>query len=162
MGEARDRLKRLKRLQDVQKQRHRLEEWKLARLRQEENGLRKAQEEVLDALNADHPLHGLFLAGLGARVGSLGRAIAGKQRAGARQAVATLEQGRRQEVAEKFVRRARRDADEEDRRTDFLDYLDRHLAQTGEEALPAGTARACGDVDAGIAQPHKPGVSAGF
>ena len=162
MGEARERLMRLKRLQEVQKQRHRLEEWKLARLRQEENGLRKAQEEVLDALNADHPLHGLFLAGLGARVGSLGRAIAGKQRAGARQAVATLEQGRRHEVAEKFVRRARRDADEEERRTDFLDYLDRHLAQPGEEPQAAGTAPASGDAPDGSAITRKPGVSAGL
>ena len=133
MGEARERLRRLKRLQEVQKQRHRLEEWKLARLRQEENGLRKAQEDVLDALNADHPLHGLFLAGLGARVGSLGRAIAEKQRAGARQAVATLEQGRRRDVADKFVRRARKDVDEEERREDFLDYLDRHLSGEGGE-----------------------------
>lgn len=162
MGEARERMRRLKRLREVQKQRHRLEEWKLARLRQEENGLRRAQEEVLDALNADHPLHGLFLAGLGARVGSLGRAIAGKQRAGAQQALKTLEQGRRREVAEKFVRRARREVEEEDRRNDFLDYLDRHLAQTGEEAQSAGTAPTGEDIDAGIAQPHKPGVSAGL
>jgi len=162
VGEAGERLRRLKRLQDVQKQRHRLEEWKLARLRQEENGLRKAQEEVLDALNADHPLHGLFLAGLGARVGSLGRAISAKQRAGAQQAVKTLEQGRRQDVAEKFVRRARRDADEEERRTDFLDYLDRHLAQTGEEPSLAAPAPASGDAPDGNASVRKPGVSAGL
>ncbi len=156
MGEARERLRRLERLREVQKQRHRLEEWKLARLRQEESGLRKAQEEVLDALNADHPLHGLFLAGLGARVSSLGRAIAGKQRASAQQAVKTLEQGRRHEVADKFVHRARRDVEEEDRRNDFLDYLDRHLAERSGEAHESGAA------DTGIVGMRKPGVSAGL
>lgn len=138
MAEAREHYRRLKRLQAVQKQRHRLEEWKLARLRQEENGLRKAQENVLDALNADHPLHGLFLAGLGARVGSLGRAIAEKQRAGARQAVTTLEQGRRCEVADKFVRRAGKSLDEEERRADFLDYLDRYPGQAIDDSAGEG------------------------
>ena len=60
------------------------------------------------------PCTGCFLAGLG----GAGRQSGGRchlretARGRAKQAVKTLEQGRRQDVAEKFVRRARRDADE--------------------------------------------------
>ncbi|MCG6121766.1 MAG: hypothetical protein MEP57_03530 [Microvirga sp.] len=131
MSERRDRLKSLKRIEAVQKQRHRLEEWRMVRARAEEADLRAAQKAVLDALNADHPLHGLFLAGLGNRVGALGRAVEEAERRSARQSALALEQARRLEVAEKFVREAGRDVGEEERREAFLDYLDQFAPGDG-------------------------------
>lgn len=131
MSERRDRLKSLKRIQAVQKQRHRMEEWRMVRARAEATELRAAQEAVLDALNADHPLHGMFLAALGARVGALGRAIGEADKRAARQGALALEQARRLKTAEKFVREAARDVDEEERREAFFDYLDQFAPGEG-------------------------------
>ncbi|TVR07737.1 MAG: hypothetical protein EA385_12005 [Salinarimonadaceae bacterium] len=131
MSERRDRLKSLKRIKAVQKQRHRMEEWRMVRARAQEADLRAAQEAVLDALNAEHPLHGMFLAGLGNRVGALGRAIEEAGLRSARQGALALEQARRLKVAEKFVREARREVEEEERREAFFDYLDQFAPGDG-------------------------------
>ncbi|HSP25419.1 MAG TPA: hypothetical protein VLQ65_09600 [Saliniramus sp.] len=131
MSQAREHLKSLQRIKTVQKQRHRMEEWRLVRLSQEEQQLREAQTALLDALNSEHPLHGLFLPTLGRRVGALGREIEATEANRKQQAGKTLEQARRLKVAEKFVRSAERGVDEEERRESFYDYLDRHLDDDG-------------------------------
>jgi CRISPR/Cas system-associated endonuclease Cas1 len=131
MSQAREHLKSLQRIKSVQKQRHRMEEWRLVRLSHEEQGLRETQTALLDALNSDHPLHGLFLATLGRRVGAVGReleAIAASRR---QQAGKALEQARRLKVAEKFITTASLRVDEEERRESFHDYLDRFLDDDG-------------------------------
>ena len=124
MSQAREHLKSLQRIRAVQKQRHRMEEWRQVRLAHEEKALREAQTRLLDALNADHPLHGLFLAGLGRRLGAMGRELEALTADQRRQAARTLEQARRLKVAEKFVRSAAKSVEEEERRGSFYDYLD--------------------------------------
>lgn len=128
---ARERLRTLQRIQTVQKQRHRMEEWRMLELARKEQGMRETQEAMLDALNADHPLHGLFLAGLGRRVGTLSREIEEVAARRQSQAGKTLEQARRLKVAEKFVRGARILCEEEERRESFYDYLDRFGPEDG-------------------------------
>lgn len=131
MSQAREHLKSLQRIKAVQKQRHRMEEWRQVRLANEEQALREAQTKLLDALNSDHPLHGLFLAGLGRRVGAMGRELDSLKASQRQQAVKTLEQARRLKVAEKFVRSAAQSVEEEERRESFYDYLDRHIDDDG-------------------------------
>lgn len=131
MSQAREHLKSLQRIKTVQKQRHRMEEWRLVRLSHEEQQLREAQTALLDALNSEHPLHGLFLATLGRRVGALGRELEATEANRRQQAGKTLEQARRLKVAEKFVRSAETGVEEEERRESFYDYLDRHLDDGG-------------------------------
>jgi DNA polymerase/3'-5' exonuclease PolX len=131
MSQAREHLKSLQRIKAVQKQRHRMEEWRQVRLAHEEQALREAQAKLLDALNSDHPLHGLFLAGLGRRVGAMGRELDSLQASQRQQAVKTLEQARRLKVAEKFVGIAAQSVEEEERRESFYDYLDRYIDDDG-------------------------------
>jgi DNA polymerase/3'-5' exonuclease PolX len=131
MSQTREHLKSLQRIKAVQKQRHRMEEWRQVRLAHEEQALREAQAKLLDALNSDHPLHGLFLAGLGRRVGAMGRELDSLQASQRQQAVKTLEQARRLKVAEKFVRTAAQSVEEEERRESFYDYLDRYIDDDG-------------------------------
>jgi phage terminase small subunit len=57
----RDRVKSLKRIADVQKQLHNLEEVKYARLQQRMAECRSAQDELSKALSNDDALHGLFV-----------------------------------------------------------------------------------------------------
>lgn len=131
MSQTREHLKSLQRIKAVQKQRHRMEEWRQVRLAHEERALREAQTKLLDALNSDHPLHGLFLAGLGRRLGAMGRELDSLKASQRQQAVKTLEQARRLKVAEKFVRSAAQSVQEEERRESFYDYLDRYIDDDG-------------------------------
>jgi hypothetical protein len=57
----RDRVRSLKRIADVQKQLHNLEEVKYARLQQRMAECSSAQEELSKALSNDDALHGLFV-----------------------------------------------------------------------------------------------------
>ena len=57
----RDRVRSLKRIADVQKQLHNLEEVKYARLQQRMAECRSAQDELSKVLSNDDALHGLFV-----------------------------------------------------------------------------------------------------
>lgn len=57
----RDRVRSLKRIADVQKQLHNLEEVKYARLQQRLAECRSAQDELSKVLSNDDALHGLFV-----------------------------------------------------------------------------------------------------
>ena len=103
-----------------------MEEWRQVRLAHEEATLREAQAKLLDALNSDHPLHGLFLAGLGRRLGAMGHELEVLSATRREQAVKTVDQARRLKVSEKFLMTAARSVEEEERRESFFDYLDRH------------------------------------
>jgi hypothetical protein len=55
------RLQNLTRIVEVKEHQRRAAEWRLARLRQQELALVEDQRSVIGALNADQPLHGLFV-----------------------------------------------------------------------------------------------------
>lgn len=58
---VRKRLQNLTRIVEVKEHQRRAAEWRLARLRQQELALLEDQRSVIAALNADQPLHGLFV-----------------------------------------------------------------------------------------------------
>ncbi|MGI6246120.1 MAG: hypothetical protein ACOYJQ_10165 [Pseudochelatococcus sp.] len=63
-----DRLRKIERVVEVQRQLKRLSEWKLALLRRDEIGLRKAQEDLIGRLNDGAVHHGLFVGSMARRL----------------------------------------------------------------------------------------------
>ena len=55
------RAKKAHRILAVQRQMHRIEEWKLAQLEQELANLEVSKRDLTNALNGDNALHGLFI-----------------------------------------------------------------------------------------------------
>ena len=68
-----DRLRKMKRIQGVQERLHQLAEQKLIRLQREQEELRQAQVDIVDALNADDAFHGLFVDAMAGRLNRLVR-----------------------------------------------------------------------------------------
>src|SRR5262245_57741993 len=66
-----DRLRKMKRIQDVQTRLHQLAEQKLVRLQREQQELKQAQVEIVEALNADDAFHGLFIDAMAGRLNRL-------------------------------------------------------------------------------------------
>lgn len=66
-----DRLGKIERVVEVQRQLKRLTEWKLAVLRRDEAGLRAAQAELIGHLNDDSVHHGLFVGPMARRLARL-------------------------------------------------------------------------------------------
>jgi hypothetical protein len=77
----RKKLKSLQRIAAVKEQQCRLAESKLARLTSEENALLADEEAILAALNADEPLHGLFVEGMSRHLRRLAEKLAALRRA---------------------------------------------------------------------------------
>ncbi|KAA2234718.1 hypothetical protein [Salinarimonas soli] len=118
------RLDAVKRIQSVQAQKHRLEEWRLAEVQRRENENRATREAIIAALDGSNPLHGLFVAAGAKRLEALsaqGHRLAAERAA---QAGAALEQARRVKACEKLVAVAELACEEERRRLELLDYLD--------------------------------------
>jgi hypothetical protein len=125
MSDASRRLDAVRRIQAVQAQKHRLEEWRLADLRRLEGEARAASEALIRAMDGEHPLHGLFVAAGARRLEALS---AQEQRLAAErvaQAAAALEQARRLKASEKILAAAQAAYDEERRRLDLVEVLER-------------------------------------
>jgi hypothetical protein len=129
MGDASRRLDAVRRIQAVQAQKHRLEEWRLATIRRQEAETQAATQALIDALDGEHPLHGLFVAAGAKRLESLGRQAQRLAAERVAQAAAALEQARRLKASEKLVAAAEVAYEEERRRLDFLELLDRQPAR---------------------------------
>lgn len=129
MGDASRRLDAVRRIQAVQAQKHRLEEWRLATIRRQEAETDAATQALIQALDGEHPLHGLFVAAGAKRLESLGRQAQRLAAERVAQAAAALEQARRLKASEKLVAAAEVAYEEERRRLDFLEFLDRQPAR---------------------------------
>jgi hypothetical protein len=67
------RLLAVKRVVQVQRQLQSRAEWKLSRLEAEERALEQAARDVLNALNGEDSLHGLFVPAMAGRLRSIAR-----------------------------------------------------------------------------------------
>lgn len=132
---AQDRRKRIERLLKVQDQLHRIEEWRLAEAQQQLDGLVRDQQELIDSLNADNGLQGLFMDAAARRLKSL----AGQQRASGAakddQAERVLETGARRGVAEKLFAAATRQARREEEESELKDATERVAAQAPRKII---------------------------
>ncbi|RFC62638.1 hypothetical protein DYI37_15505 [Fulvimarina endophytica] len=61
MSDAARKKKRLERVLKVQAQKRQIEEWALAQLKQKHDEIDRSDREILDSLDPEHRLHGLFV-----------------------------------------------------------------------------------------------------
>jgi hypothetical protein len=66
-----DRLRKMKRIQEVQTRLHQVAEQNLIRLQREQAELKQAQVDIVEALNADDAFHGLFVDAMAGRLNRL-------------------------------------------------------------------------------------------
>jgi hypothetical protein len=118
------RLDAMKRIQTVQSQKHRLEEWRLVDIRRRENENEAQRVALIQAMDGNNPLHGLFVAAGAKRLEGLSAQAHRLATERAAQAAAALEQARRLKACDKLVAVARVICEEERRRLELLDYLD--------------------------------------
>jgi hypothetical protein len=75
------RLKKIERILAIQQKMHRLAEWQLAALDRERQAVAENQERLVGALNADGPLHGVFVEAMARRLAALARPTGWRSRA---------------------------------------------------------------------------------
>jgi hypothetical protein len=66
-----DRLRKMKRIQEVQTRLHQVAEQNLIRLQREQAELKQAQVDIVEALNTDDAFHGLFVDAMAGRLNRL-------------------------------------------------------------------------------------------
>ena len=73
MGELKRRLNKIERILAVQEKLHRLAEWKLAKIEERQAGLTSERRSLVDALNGNDLLQGLFVEAMAKRLAALAR-----------------------------------------------------------------------------------------
>lgn len=126
---ADDRVVRLGRILKVQQQLHRAEEWRLAEIEQQIASLETDQRELIEALNADNGLEGLFLDATARRIRSLADTARLAEGDRAAQAAKVLETGARLKAAERLMQRAEAQARRDAEASDLREIMERLATQ---------------------------------
>jgi hypothetical protein len=111
------RLKKIERIRIVQERLHQLAEWKLAELDREKAELADGQKALIEALNEDDHLQGLFVEAMAKRLNALAREADRVNRARIAQNRHLVEEGLRLKRTERISANARRD---------YLEALKKH------------------------------------
>ena len=130
-----DRLRKMKRIQDVQTRLHQLAEQKLVRLQREQQELKQAQVDIVEALNNDDAFHGLFVDAMAGRLNRLAAESEKVYRAERMQEKRVREEALRLKRAERMAGRldvaARRNLE----KRGFRDLLD-GIGRSKDASLP--------------------------
>lgn len=102
------RLKKIDRIRDVQERLHQLAEWKLAQLDREKAELAEGEKALIEALNQDDHLQGLFVEAMAKRLNALARETDRVNRARIAQNRRLVEEGLRLKRTERMSADARR------------------------------------------------------
>jgi hypothetical protein len=86
----------------VQRQMQRMQEWRLALLQHRENELHDEERSLIASLNADDPLHGLFVHTIAKRLSSVGKETAVVDKAKKTQAEILLTETRKLKHVERM------------------------------------------------------------
>lgn len=131
-----DRLAKIRRIQAVQAELHRLAEWRLASLARKQEELATEQTVLIASLNDEDQLHGLFVGAMARRL----RALAGETErvkvAREAQADRVLDEARRLKQAERMVDRASVDHRREAEKRELQALVEALLARRGDASLP--------------------------
>ena len=127
---ARDR--QSQRILTVQRQLHRIEQWKMAELEQRLADLDATQRDLISALNEDHALHGLFLDTMARRLKSLAEEADRVMPLKQAQSLVLLAQAVRSRLAERLARAARQDLERETERKELLEIVDQFLRSAAQ------------------------------
>ena len=130
-----DRRRRMQRLLKVQEQLHRIEEWRLAEARQEHEAIVRDQEELIQSLNADGGLQGLFLDATSRRLKKLATRERESGEAKDAQAERVLAEGARRGVAERLFAAATREARRAEEESQLQDATERVAAQAPRKII---------------------------
>ena len=133
MSERRDKIRRIKRLQaDL----HRLAEWRLAKLAQQERSLAEQQEAMLVSLNDEDALHGMFVGAMARRLKSLSGESEVVRAMHDAQSERVLTEAKRLKRVDQMAGRVedehRRDAE----KRELAQIVDALLARRGDASLP--------------------------
>jgi hypothetical protein len=124
-----------KRILAAQQKLHRMEQWKLAELQQQLAALKAAQIELIDALNGENALHGLFIDTTARRLGTLAEQEQNVAHAAHEQSLRTKEHAARERVSERFAQATVQDLERELERKELVETIEQLLA-TGRTSLP--------------------------
>ena len=130
-----DRLRKMKRIQDVQTRLHQLAEQRLVRLQREQAELNQAQVDIVESLNADDAFHGLFVDAMAGRLNRLSVESEKINRAAILQEKRVREEALRLKRAERLAGRLDRVARRNLEKRGFRDLLDGIGADT-DASLP--------------------------
>lgn len=131
-----DRARTLRRIAELQRQMYRIEEWRLIHARARETQLRDAATAVIEALNDDAALQGLFLPEMARRLGRLDAERGQVQAEETRLKAAALDRARRREVAETMLKTAEREAEAARRKAEFDEILEQDVARRHGASFP--------------------------
>ena len=129
----RERLKKVERIMSVQAKLHRLAEAKLAALDREQDAVDKDSASLVDALNRDDPLHGIFVEAMAKRLKALAREADRLKHEQAAQSRRLTEAGLLLRRTERMTDKVRREYLKELGKRGFGDFLDT-LARTDDDA----------------------------
>ena len=127
------RAKKIERVLSVQKQMHRLAEWNVAALGRRKAELAASEIELVNALNADNALQGLFIEAMAHRLAALARETDKVNDAHRKMARKLTEAGLKLKRTERMSAKLRRDLETALGKQDFADLLDL-LGQPADEA----------------------------
>lgn len=121
-----NRRQKLDRLVALQQRLHQVSEWKLADLQRQENELKDLQRSLIETLNADEPLHGLFVGNMAKRLTSMAEQAGRVAHAKENQSRQVLAEARRLKQVERIADAAavaESRADEKRRLEDLIDQM---------------------------------------
>ena len=125
----------LARIVEVKEHQRRAAEWRLARLRQEELAVQEDQRSVIAALNADQPLHGLFVETMARHLRAASEKLDALRRAIELQAAELEDQTSQLKQAERLSRDSTRQHHRAVERKELSEMIDAALAR-GDASLP--------------------------
>ena len=120
----RGRVKKMQRIMQAQARLHQLEELKLVRLEREETRLKGEQETIIQSLNEDGALHGLFVEAMSRRLTALAREAGAVHRAQEVQSRRVMEEALRLKRSERITGKLSRQHKSAVEKKVFEDILD--------------------------------------
>jgi hypothetical protein len=130
-----DRLKKIERILSVQGKLHKLAEARLAALDRERQELSENEASLVDALNRDDPLHGIFVEAMARRLSALAREADKINRAREAQSRVLTEAGLQLRRTERMTDRVRREFVKQLGKRTFADFLET-LNKVDDASLP--------------------------
>jgi hypothetical protein len=120
------------RLLALQRQLHRIEEWKLADLARTLDALGAAQQSLIGALNEDDALQGLFIDATARRLRSLAEEASHVREEKKAQSVRVIEHAARKACAERLAEVVDRNAERAADKKQLLDVIERALGSAAQ------------------------------
>lgn len=122
--DARRRLEKMRRLIDVQERLCRMAEAKLADIERRQAELSRAQTDILASLNADEPLHGMFVETMARHLHRLACHAAELEEARRSQAQLVLNEAMKLKRVERYTARVARVSREQEDKRSLAEILD--------------------------------------